>query len=528
MGPDRGSSLFELEAEAEPRTSSVTRLKAATALPASGDATLDASAPSALIGAYARELRAMARRLTMQHGSAFVKNWLAECHDSALLAAEDPSYTELVQRSAIPLLESLGNGRSDLTTIHAVELFEGMQALSVTFTATLELIAAFELALVRLLGDGYASPARALGRFLTCCASRCAAPAARPSRLNESGARLRNQSEQQSLLVGESPCMRRLRAQLQDIATAPGSVLILGESGTGKELVAQTLHQLGEHASQPFIAVNCAALPRELFESELFGHERGAFTGSRDSAPGLLRGAERGTVFLDEVTEMPEHLQPKLLRALEQRAVRPVGGLREVPISARVVAASNAIPDTAVTELGGMRKDLFYRLCVHRVSVPPLRERLEDVPVLIAHFLRDILQRGHRAPRGFSEASLSTLQRHAFPGNVRELRNVVEHCCATAKGGIVEPQHLPERLVHATLQEPRRGATDRGVSPPTRSERDAAPPLELRQIERAHIEYVLELAAGNKAQAARWLGLSRHQLYLKLERFERRDDSNER
>jgi two-component system response regulator HydG len=301
--------------------------------------------------------------------------------------------------------------------------------------------------------------------------------------------------------------MVELRAAIADLAMTRGAVLIVGESGTGKELVAKALHELGPFAEEPYVAINCAALPRELIESELFGHERGAFTGSRESAPGLLRAAGPGSVFLDEITEMPQTLQPKLLRALEQRAVRPVGGLRELPFRARVVAATNADPE-ALVDSQRLRADLFYRLCVHRVDVPPLRERCGDIPLLVEHFLRDLQYCGAR--REFCPEAIQALQRYAWPGNVRELRNAVEHASATAKGCRIEVRHLPARVT-------RREEPSSGVG--SADEIAEGEELSLRLVERRHIERVLQLSGGNKARAARLLGLSRHQLYLKLERF---------
>jgi two-component system response regulator AtoC len=305
--------------------------------------------------------------------------------------------------------------------------------------------------------------------------------------------------------------MVRLRAELMDIASTRGAVLITGESGAGKELVAQAIHALGAGASRPFLAVNCAALPRELIESELFGHERGAFTGGMQSTPGLMRAARDGTIFLDEITEMPEALQPKLLRALEQRAVRPVGGLRELPVLARVLTATNSDPERAV-QSGRLRADLFYRLCVHRIDVPPLRARPSDIPVLVSHFLRQLEEQGQRVPSRFSQASLDILQAYPWPGNVRELRNAVEHSCASARGGSVEPSHLPAAIARPTAELTSSNAD--GV----RNDGDHEA-LSLRSVERRHIERVLRMAGGNKARAARLLGLSRHQLYLRLERL---------
>jgi DNA-binding NtrC family response regulator len=328
--------------------------------------------------------------------------------------------------------------------------------------------------------------------------------------------------------VGDSPAIRLLREQIEDVAHASGPVLIVGESGTGKELVAQTLHRLRSGEARPFVAVNCSALPHELMESELFGHERGAFTGSRQSAIGLMRAAEDGSVFLDEITEMPLALQPKLLRALEQRAVRPLGGLREIAFGARIIAATNRDPEATLSQ-GQLRSDLFYRLCVHRVEVPALRSRLGDIPALVEHFLAlaaaDATGSSRsQTPKAISADALSALMNYAWPGNVRELRNAIDHACARARSGVIDTRDLPRALfgrpslpgadpqapIHLAHAEnwPKTGTAANDVS--------LAP---LHVVEREHIERALRAVGGNKTQAAELLGLSRHQLYLRLERL---------
>jgi DNA-binding NtrC family response regulator len=292
------------------------------------------------------------------------------------------------------------------------------------------------------------------------------------------------------------------------LANATGTVLIVGESGTGKELVAEATHRLSTRRGRPFIPVNCAALPPELIESELFGHERGSFTGSRDASVGLLRAAGEGTIFLDEVTEMPIALQPKLLRALEQRRVRPVGGVREVPFAARVVAATNRDPVAAV-QAGRLRADLFYRLCVHRLDLPPLRSLVEDVPMLVSHFLRELASDGSVVPLGFGQDALDVLSGYDFPGNVRELRNIVEHVTAVCPDDLVRAEHLPG-FVQAALDEASRAFE---LSAPAGS----FPAL--AEVETLHIKRALQLTQGNKTHAARLLGVSRHQLYIRLQRL---------
>lgn len=468
-----------------------------------------------------RALEFLARRVRRDTQQA-LEAWTAQCRACCELADEDASYTEAIERAVAPLFEALSDGRRELAELHAVELFQDLQLLALSTAATLAVIDGLHVALAMLLDVGeYGAANDELRRLLTRVAVEVATAPGVPDMLNESNLRPRRGSESRPVheLVGDSDVARRLRAELRDIAGAPGSVLIVGESGTGKELVAQALHRLAQPRERPLLAVNCSALPRELIESELFGHERGAFTGSRDSAPGLLRAAGEGTLFLDEITEMPEFLQPKLLRALEQRAVRPVGGLKELPIRARIIAATNRDPELAVCQ-GQLRADLFYRICVHRIEVPPLRERLEDIPALIAHFSSGIAAGGHVVPRSFGPASLELLLAHDWPGNVRELKNTIEHCCATAKGGEVEPHHLPRHLAA------RRPAASSGTfvraepAPLSAASAPLPPPLApLSQVEREHVLRGLQAAGGNKSVAARLLGLSRHQLYVRLERF---------
>jgi len=471
--------------------------------------------------AASRALEFLARRVR-RDAQQTLEAWTARCRAGSELADEDESYTEAITRVVAPLFEALSDGRRELAELHAVELFQDLQLLALSTAGALEVIEGLHLALSELLDTSeYGAANDELRRFLTRVAVDVATAPGVPAMLNESNLRPRQGSEARPIheLIGNGDVARRLRAELRDIAGAPGSVLIVGESGTGKELVAQALHRLAQPGERPLLAVNCAALPRELIESELFGHERGAFTGSRDSAPGLLRAAGDGTLFLDEITEMPEFLQPKLLRALEQRAVRPVGGLKELPIRARIVAATNRDPELAVRR-GQLRADLFYRICVHRIEVPPLRERLDDIPVLIAHFLSGIAARGHVTPRRFGAASLELLLAHDWPGNVRELKNAVEHCCATAKGSEVEPHHLPRHLAvrgptasSGTFVRAQPAPLDPALAPPTT---ELAP---LSQVEREHILRGLHAAGGNKSVAARLLGLSRHQLYVRLERL---------
>lgn len=440
------------------------------------------------------------------------RSFRKRCSSCACLAEEDGRYEAAASRALGPLLQAWGQRRRDLAEIHALELFQELRALGLTIPVTLAIIDCLHGA-VR---DVHASSEPAcdeLRRFLVTIAVQVATNPTSLRVAEESGRRPR---PLEPSFLGSSPSAERLRVELADLADAPGSVLIVGESGTGKELVAQTLHQGARRRDAPFLAVNCSALPRDLIESELFGYEQGAFTGSRGRSPGLLRAAEGGTVFLDEITEMPAALQPKLLRALEQRAVRPVGGLRELPIRARIVAATNRDPEQAV-RAGQLRGDLYYRLCVHRIDVPALRDRCSDLPELAAHFLRQVEARGHRVPRALSAAAVELLYGHDWPGNVRELRNVVEHCCATAKADEVRPEHLP-RYLRQRARDASSGTFRAQPAVPGTSEPIPSLPT-LPELERQHIERALTASGGNKTVAARLLGISRHQLYLRLERF---------
>jgi two-component system, NtrC family, response regulator HydG len=448
------------------------------------------------------------------------QEWLERCRSCAELDDEDPTYGAALGRVSRPLFDALSLERAELAEIHALELFQELNALGFAIGATLRLIDALHAVLAeRDTLRECRSGNDELRHFLTQVAVGAATTPAHARPFIESEERtlrpLPSVSEQ--TLVGACERTSQLRRELMDVADAPGAALIVGESGTGKELVAQALHRLASRRERPFLAINCAALPRELIESELFGHERGAFTGSRDAAPGLLRAAAEGTVFLDEITEMPQGLQPKLLRALEQRAVRPVGGVKELPIHARIVAATNRDPEEVV-RTGQLRADLFYRLCVHRIDVPPLRERASDIPELIRHFLRAAAERGHIVPRGLTSEAMALLLAHDFPGNVRELRNVVEHCCATAKGIDVQVRHLPQYLRHP--QQLGSGTFRRAAATAeTESALATAQLVSLKELERRHILRALEATAGNKASAARLLGISRHQLYVRLERL---------
>jgi DNA-binding NtrC family response regulator len=292
--------------------------------------------------------------------------------------------------------------------------------------------------------------------------------------------------------VGTSKPMREIYDLIKLLASSEASMLITGESGTGKELVARTIHQLSARAGAPFIAINAAAIPEDLMESEIFGHERGAFTGATTIRPGCFELADRGILLLDEIAEMPTALQPKLLRVLEDGRVRRLGGRQEFTFDVRVLAATNRDPRESVKE-GTLREDLYYRLNVFTIRVPPLRSRKSDVPLLAQHFIREFNTKHGTQVQALRDDSLEILKNYAWPGNVRELRNVIERAVILARGEWILPAHLPPYL-----QDPRVDSTSQIVLPMGITAAEAEKELILR---------TLEQTGNNKAEAARQLGL---------------------
>src|SRR5438128_4791673 len=246
-------------------------------------------------------------------------------------------------------------------------------------------------------------------------------------------------------LIGNSPEMRKIYSVIEQASPTSASVLITGESGTGKELVAQTIHQLSPWATLPCVAINCAAIPETLLESEIFGHETGAFTGAADRRQGCFELADRGTLFLDEIGEMTPATQVKLLRVLQERSFRRLGGRTEQSVDVRVIAATNVDPAEAVKN-GKLREDLYYRLNVFAFRLPTLRERKEDLPLLVQAFINEFNTRNQKSIAGVDQQAMRTLEQYAWPGNVRELRNVIERATILATGQFIEQKHLPPVL----------------------------------------------------------------------------------
>ena len=307
-------------------------------------------------------------------------------------------------------------------------------------------------------------------------------------------------------LVGQSAVMEELFSQLRRIADSEASLLITGESGSGKELVAQAVHHHSRRSEKPLITINCAAMPGQLLESELFGHTKGAFTSASRSTKGLFLEADGGTLFLDEVGEIPLDLQPKLLRALEERCVRPIGGTAERPFNVRIMAATNRDLESAIED-GLFREDLFYRLNVIHIHMPPLRARGGDILVLANRFIAQFSERQNKAVTGISEPAAEKLLYYSWPGNVRELRNAMEHAVALTLCDKIVLEDLPEKI--------RMSAHEHFLL----SSQDPMELITLEEMERRYIMYVLENTHGNRTLAARVMGVDRKTLYRKLQRY---------
>jgi DNA-binding NtrC family response regulator len=322
-------------------------------------------------------------------------------------------------------------------------------------------------------------------------------------------------------LVGISPAIAAIRSEIDKIADADASVLITGPSGSGKDVVARLLHQKSRRAVRPFVALNCAAVPAELLESELFGHELGAFTGAVKARAGRFEAAHGGTLFLDEVGDMPAAMQAKLLRTLETRVIERVGGMLPISVDVRVVAATS-VDLTAAIAAGRFRADLLYRLDVIHIAMPPLNERPEDVPCLVQHFLSAAAR-----PARFTPAALEALAGLPWPGNVRELKNFVERACIHHGGDTIGREALGQLLRGATSPPQLPPARPNEIAPPTRP---AAPSLlgpdgvDLKQLladlEQAYIREALALSGGTIARCARLLGLQRTTLIEKMRRLQ--------
>jgi DNA-binding NtrC family response regulator len=347
--------------------------------------------------------------------------------------------------------------------------------------------------------------ARALGRRRLATASRELRGASRRTGPSQEG----------SALVGHSPPIIEVMKTLARAAPTQATVLLLGETGTGKELVARTIHGYSERTGRRFVAVNCSALAEGLLESELFGHLRGAFTGASGARPGLFREADRGTLFLDEIGDISPALQARLLRALQEHEIVPVGSETPVKVDVRIIAATHR-DIGALVRAGKFREDLYYRLNVVTLHLPPLRERKQDIPLLMDHFLRELTERHGRGPVAVDPDAQHRLLSYDWPGNIRELQNVLERALVLAEQDVIGPEHLPAEVrPGGGPAEPR--APDPGDSAGVGPEPNAL--LSLEEIERRHVMRVLEATGGSREEASRILGISRRTLTRMVQRW---------
>ncbi len=307
-------------------------------------------------------------------------------------------------------------------------------------------------------------------------------------------------------IIGASEAMLEIFEKIKGAASITSPVVITGESGTGKELIARAIHYSSQLADNPFVPVNCAALPADLIESELFGHKKGAFTGAVSDSPGIFRKANGGSIFLDEIGDLPKAAQAKLLRVLQEGTVRPVGGTQETQLNVRVIASTNIDLDEAV-EAGDFREDLYYRIRVLTVESPPLRRRKSDISILVKHFIGELNKKFSRNIRGVDDSAMKALLAYDWPGNVRELVNVIESCYVYADIEWIGEKHLNLK------KSPKKKSGPQGKTA------SSAEFLTLDEMEKSHIENALILAENNKAKAARLLAIHRSLLYKKIEEY---------
>ena len=317
--------------------------------------------------------------------------------------------------------------------------------------------------------------------------------------------------------VGESAEWRRVLRQAAQVASTDTTALLLGESGTGKEVVARFLHRASARSRGPFVAINCAALPEQLLEAELFGYERGAFTGATQSKPGQLEQAAGGTLFLDEVAEMSPAAQAKFLRVLQEREFQRLGGTRQLRADVRIIAATNRDLQKAIAN-GQFREDLYYRLNVFAIQLPPLRERRDDILPLSEAFLAERGRNLPQPPAGLSRAAADLLLEHHWPGNVRELRNALERAAILCDGGWIRAEHFALDDAPRVAPQPQAPVGDM-VPEPSDITFEVPPAGDLASMERAVITRALYAARFNKSKAAKTVGLTRHQLYVRLRKY---------
>ncbi len=311
-------------------------------------------------------------------------------------------------------------------------------------------------------------------------------------------------SERFGEIIGKSPRMQEIYEIIEAVSQNKSNVLLSGENGTGKELVARTIHVKGPLSAKPFLAINCGALSETLLESQLFGHRKGAFTGAIDDHEGVFQAADGGTLFLDEISEIPLPLQVKFLRAIQEKEVTPLGSTRPVRVDVRIIAATNRNLEEAVRS-GSFRTDLFYRLNVVPIHLPPLRERREDIPLLVQRFIEDFSRVYGVDPKRMTAAAMERITHYAWPGNIRELQNAIERAFALSSEPEIRLEDLPPAVLRADEMPPAANSD--------------AEPLPLEELERRNIVAALHRSGGNKNEAARLLGIDRQRLYRKIEKY---------
>jgi len=323
-------------------------------------------------------------------------------------------------------------------------------------------------------------------------------------------------------IIGQSEPMRGVYDVIEKVADTPSTVLITGESGTGKELIARALHENSSRKDKPFVSVNCAAMPPDLLESELFGYERGAFTGAVTSKPGRFELAHEGTLLLDEIAEIPVSMQVKLLRALQEQEFERVGGIKTIRVDSRLITATNRDLKASIAD-GGFREDLYYRLNVVHVHLPPLRDRPSDIPLLLDHFLRKFNTKLNRATTGFDDDAMKLLLHYGWPGNIRELENVVERSMIFAEDGEVSSQHLPAEVRDSGPQNASDSVAGGRPTPGETGLKEAVREATLK-LEREFIGRALDQTGGNVTHTARLLKISRKSLQNKMKELGLRND----
>jgi len=326
-------------------------------------------------------------------------------------------------------------------------------------------------------------------------------------------------------IVGQSPQMQEIFKIIEKVADTPSTVLITGESGTGKELIATALHEGSSRRNKPLIRINCAAIPKDLMESELFGYERGAFTGAVTSKPGRFELADEGTLFLDEIAEIPVEMQVKILRALQESEFERVGGIKTTRVDVRLIAATNRNLELEI-EAGRFRKDLYYRLAVVPIVLPALRERQSDIPMLTHHFIEKYNRKLNKKIEGISDEALALLQAYAWPGNIRELENLMERVLLFADGPKIAAKDLPDQIRQAAAETPAPAAATPDGAPAETGLKDIVR-MKAAALEKDLIAKALEETGGNVTRAARLLQISRKSLQTKMKEFGLRDERDE-